>query len=94
MKLSRVRLVSIEATRQDDQFGTTTTRDHARHGAAHAVPTSLVARARDDAASAATTDSDRFPAQRRIVQDLDRREKGVEVDVQDRRVVDRGALRR
>ena len=61
-----------------------------RHGRADAVLARLVGRGRHHPAAADAADHDRLAAQRGLVALLDRREEGVEVQVEDRRVVAHG----
>ena len=81
-RLARVR-VRGHARRDDDRVGAETARLPSTHRGANAVRLRLVARGKDDAGA----DDHRPPAQSRIVSLLDRRVEGVDVSVQDRRLV-------
>ena len=77
--------VDVVATRHEDGVGAQATGAHRRHRRPDAVGAGLVGAGRDHASVARATDDDRLALQRRIEQDLDRREERVHVDVQDRR---------
>ena len=70
--LERDRFVDVEPGTYKDQIRAFSPGDHRRHRGVHAELSCFVARGRDDAAFARTTDRDRLSAQLRIVALFDR----------------------
>jgi hypothetical protein len=81
--LSADRLVDFEAWLDEDQVRTLSFRGDRRHSRANAVLASFVARGGDDAALGRTAHCHRLAAQVRIIALLDRRVKGIHVDMDD-----------
>ena len=89
VKLRGDLFVTGEAAREDDEIGAKSTRHDTRHGGVHATSAGFVTGRRDDPPIARTSDRDWEAPQGGIVKNLHRREKGVEVHVENGIVVDR-----
>ena len=86
-------LVDLEAWLHEDQVGALPLRGNRWHGRPDAELARFVAGRRHDAALAGSADGDRLAAEIRIVPLLDRRVKGIHVDVDDLALRRAGAIR-